>query len=415
MNLPILSGQERFITMKLSRRDWMQQAGTIAGVSLFAGLAVGEDLPTPALAPKPIQPAPGDALMDKVDQAIAVTKRRQLVVGEHSPWQVVHGVLALRQDMMMRKPDGTEISGIDWMASGALWRGDPIFMATPYGGQGHPFRSTNDKYHFEGHPTQFLGYMCEARLPLEFEFQAGPKKITVRDLINDAKMQIKEGPEVTWTLWALSHYLNTNEEWINARNEQWSIERMLKIELQDSVLNSACGGTHGLYALAYARNKHLVNGNKLNGVWLQADYKINRYIAEAERLQSRDGSFSAAYFKGPEQSRDFHTRLPANGHVLEFLMRSVPDEYLSKPWIRRGVESVATDLVDNRRVKCDCGPMFHALHALKLYKQRVLGGDYCERPMIQVVKGVPPVTVVAPAPPAPTDTVTAAPEAGIRQ
>lgn len=383
--------------MKLSHRDWIQIAGMVVGMSLLGGIVHAEESSDPARVPgTPQIVAKQDPLLDKVDQAIAVTARRRLEVGRHSPWQVVHGVLALRQDMMMVKPDGTEISGIEWMASGALWKGDTIFKVTPYGGQGHPFSA---KWDFEGHPTQFLGYMCEARLPLEFEFQAGPKKVTVKDIINDAKMQIKEGPEVTWTLWALSHYLDTNEEWVNARNEQWSIERMLKIEHQDSVLNSACGGTHGLYVLAYARNKHVLNGNKMTGVWLLADNKVRRYITEAERLQNPDGSFSAAYFRGPEQAREFTKRLPANGHVLEFLMRSVPDEYLSKAWVRRGVESVATDLIDNRRTPCDCGPLFHALHALKLYKQRVAGGDYCERPLIQVVKEAAKVPTEAPAPP----------------
>jgi hypothetical protein len=412
LNLPILSGQERFRTMKLSRRDWIRTVGTVAGISLFTGVAVGEESPEPAPIPKNIAQVPtNDPLLSKVEQAISVTTRRKLEVGVHSPWQVVHGVLALRQDMMMVKPDGTEISGIDWMASGALWKGDTIFKVTQYGGQGHPFSA---KWDFEGHPTQFLGYMCEARMPLDFEFQAGPKKITVRDIINDAKMQIKEGPEVTWTLWALSHYLDTNAEWINARNEQWSIERMLRIEHQNSVLNSACGGTHGLYALAYARNKHVVNGNRMTSTWLLADNKIKRYITEAERLQSPDGSFSAAYFRGPEQAREFTKRLPANGHVLEFLMRSVPDEDLNKTWIRRGVESVATDLIDNRRTPCDCGPLFHALHALKLYKQRAAGGDYCERPMIQVVKDAAKATTEAPQPPKENETVTAAPNAGTR-
>jgi len=383
--------------MKLSRRIWIRTAGMAVGIFVLGGIVQGQDPAASATAPNAAEVVvKRDALLEKVDQAIAVTSRRRLEVGKHSPWQVVHGVLALRQDMIMVRPDGSEISGIEWMASGALWKGDTIFKVTPYGGQGHPFSA---KWDFEGHPTQFLGYMCEARLPLDFEFQAGAKKITVRDIINDAKMQIKEGPEVTWTLWALAHYLDTNEEWINARKEQWSIERMLKIEHQDSVLNSACGGTHGLYALAYARNKHVLNGNKLNGVWLLADNKIRRYITEAERLQSPDGSFSAAYFRGPEQAKEFAKRLPANGHTLEFLMRSVPDEYLSQTWIRRGVDSVAADLIDNRRTPCDCGPLFHALHALKLYKQRVSGGDYCERPMLQVVRVGATSTTSAPPPP----------------
>lgn len=353
--------------MKLSRREWIKSVGTVAGLSLMGSWAIGQE-PVAAPAPTDELAADGvDPLLEKVQQAIAITTRRQLTAGKFSPWQVVHGILALRQDMKMKTPDGGEISGIDWMASGALWKGDTIFKVTPYGGEGHPFSA---KYDFQGHPTQFLGYMCEADMPLDFEFQAGPKKITVQDIINDAKMQITEGPEVTWTLWALSHYLKSNEEWTNAKGEPWNLERMVRIEYQQSVLNSACGGTHGLYALAYSRNKRLAQKLPLTGYWVYADMKVKRYIQEAKALQNRDGSFSSAYFRGPELGTDFVKRVPANGHTLEFLMCALPENDLKESWVRKGVESVAQDLIDNRRTECDCGPLFHALHALKMYNFR---------------------------------------------
>lgn len=358
--------------MKLSRREWIQSVGAAACLSTLGvnGLALGQEAPAPA--PVPADEVPGansDPLLEKVHQAIAITTRRQLTVGQHSPWQVVHGVLALRHEMMMKKPGGGEISGIDWMASGALWKNDTIFKATPYGGQGHPYST---KYDFEGHPTQFLGYMCEADMPLDFKFQAGPTKITVRDIINDAKMRITESPqvEVTWTLWALSHYLNSNEEWKNAQGEPWSIERLVRIEYQQQVTGSACGGTHGLYALAYSRNRRLAQKLPLSGWWIYGDMKVKQYIQEAKALQNQDGSFSVAHFMGPKHSTNFVERIPSNGHILEFLMCALPESELKAAWVRRGVESVAQDLIDNRRVECDCGPLFHALHALKMYNFR---------------------------------------------
>ncbi|MES2789398.1 MAG: hypothetical protein V4719_07240 [Planctomycetota bacterium] len=401
--------------MKLSRRDWIRTAGAATCMSLFGGLALGQEGAAPAPLPEGVEKAANiDPLLEKVEQAIAITTRRQLVVGQHSPWQVVHGVLALRQDMMMKKPGGGEISGIDWMASGALWKNETIFNVTPYGGQGHPF---SEKYAFEGHPTQFLGYMCEADMPLDFKFQAGPKAITVQDIINDAKMRMSEGPEVTWTLWALSHYLNSDATWMNARNEPWSIERMVQIEYQQSVLNSACGGTHGLYVLAYARNKRLAQKLPLKGWWVYADMKVKRYIQEAKSLQNRDGSFSAAYFRGPEASSDFVKRIPANGHTLEFLMCALPENELKQPWVRRGVESVAQDLIDNRKTPCDCGPLFHALHALKMYNYRANPNvkSYSERPPLQVVKeSEKAATSIAPAPPIPEDAISSQPGNNVR-
>jgi len=357
--------------MKLSRRDWIKSVGAVAGLSFVSagGLAYGQQTTGPTPVPAETDSVTtGDPLLEKVQQAIAITTRRQLIVGDHSPWQVVHGILALRQEMKMKLPGGGEISGIDWMASGALWKGESIFQVTPFGGRGHPFSA---KWQFEGHPTQFLGYMCEADMPLDFEFQAGPKKITIADIINDAKMQVTEGPEVTWTLWALSHYIGSNEEWTNAKGEPWSLERMVKIEHQQSVLNGACGGTHGLYALAYSRNKRMAQKLPLTGYWVYGDMKVKRYIQEAKALQNQDGSFSSAYFKGRENAREFEKRIPANGHMLEFLMCALPESELKQTWVRRGVESVAQDLIDNRRTPCDCGPLFHALHALKMYNFRV--------------------------------------------
>ncbi len=403
--------------MKLSRREWVKSVGTAASLSILGmgGKAFGQNSAVPApVPPDEVAGKEGDPLLEKVQQAIAITTRRQLTAGTHSPWQVVHGVLALRQDMKMKKPGGGEISGIDWMASGALWKGDTIFKVTPYGGEGHPFSA---KWDFEGHPTQFLGYMCEADMPLDFEFQAGPKKITVQDIINDAKMQITEAREITWTLWALSHYINSNEEWTNAKGEPWSIERMVRIEYQQSVLNSACGGTHGLYALAYARNKRLAQKLPLSGWWIHGDMKVKRYIQEARALQNPDGSFSSAYFRGRENIADFEKRIPANGHTLEFLMCALPESELKQTWVRRGVESVAQDLIDNRRTPCDCGPLFHALHALKIFNYRVNPNakGYSDLPAVEVVKeGEKADKKAAPEPPAAKEEISAEPGKTIR-
>ena len=372
--------------MLVSRREWLRAAGLI-----FGALAVAPD----AWSQEPVKVAPPpappggelDPLLEKVLQAIAITSRRQLRVGEfaagkevHSPWQVVHGILALRQDLMVKQDDGSEIQALEWIARGATWKGEPLFEATEHGGRGHPFSKA---YDFEGHPTQFLGYMCEVDLPLDFLIQTPTKPISIGDIIKDAQMSVTEGPEVTWTLWALSHYLEPDAQWVNAKGEPWSIERMLRIQIQESVLSGACGGCHGLYALAYARNRYLAATKRpLSGVWLEADYKVKRYINEARALQNSDGSFSANYFRGPEYSSDFTRRLPANGHILELLMVALPESELHQQWVRNGVYAVAQDLIDNRRKPADCGPLFHALHALKMYNFRVNSNAkaYSERP-----------------------------------
>jgi hypothetical protein len=171
-------------------------------------------------------------------------------------------------------------------------------------------------------------------------------------------------------LWALSKYLPSNAAWTNNKGEQWSIERLVEKQAHANFNKSACGGTHGLFALAHARKYHLDAGNELTGVWIEADQTIKKYINTARALQYTDGTFSCGYFAYKDYKKDFAERLSPTGHTLEFLMMAVSDEELEKEWVRKGVEAVADDLINNRRLAVDCGPLYHALDGLVIYLER---------------------------------------------
>ena len=158
------------------------------------------------------------------------------------------------------------------------------------------------------------------------------------------KWIFRQGPEITWTLWALSHYLDTNAQWHNRHGEPWSIERMVQIQTRESVISAPCGGTHGLFALSYARNKHLATGGTIRGVWMEADQKIQRFIEEGRVLQNSDGSFSTEYFRGRGFSNDFNDRIAHSGHMLEWLMMALPQSRLKEPWVRKGLDRLADRL-----------------------------------------------------------------------
>jgi len=303
-----------------SQHIWIRY---IIALALFAGVLPvrGEE---PAKGPDIVQtantpvPTSGDEFTDLIERAIRVTSQRKLTAGVHTPWQVVHGILAQRWDLKLALKDNPteEVSGIEWITSGIYFDGMPLWEATPYGGRGHPFTRP---YAFEGHPTQFLGYMCMSNIPLDYEVQTPTKIITIKDIIKDAKMQVNGNAEITWTLWALAHYEEPDAQWFNAAGEPWSIERLVKLQVDEAAEQSACGGCHGLFALAYARNMYLSTlpeGKKhLRGVWFEADQKIKRYIALAKALQNPDGSFSTEHFRGPGYSDDFATRIFPGAHA----------------------------------------------------------------------------------------------------
>ena len=302
-----------------------------------------------------------------INDAVSISSRRYLTADVHTPWQIMHGLLALR-DQYKIKVDGEKVSALNWLTQRRSYKGQPIIEHTPHGGRFHTF---TEPYAFEGHPNQFLAISTMSELSVDFAFNTTVGgQVTIQDMINNAKADVNDREEITWTLWALSRYLPVDSEWISAAGEPWSIERLVQIQTYANPVDAACGGTHGLFALSLARNSYLSTGRPLRGIWLEADQKIKRFIAKSKSLQNPDGTFSTEYFKGPGESSDFGKRIATSGHILEFLMVAAQDDQLQHEWMQKAVFAVANDLVENRKEAADCGPLYHALHALVLYRQR---------------------------------------------
>lgn len=310
-----------------------------------------------------------DSLVKFVWETREAQRRRLLSTKEHTPWQIMHGLLGLRQDFLISH-NGQAVNGLDWIYTGPTYMNESWFQKSPHGGRAHPF---SKPYWFEGHINQFLAILSMCNIPLDQQFATPQGPITMRDMLKNAQMTVNAKEEVTWTLWALSTYLPSDATWVNAAGEQWSIEKLVQIETGKKVggPTSPCGGTHGLFALARARNVYLRTGKPLRGVWLEADQKIKRYTETARLLRNNDGSLSSAFFKQKEYKQDFDKRMASEGHVLEFLMMAVSQEQLKEPWVRKAIETTANDLMNNRKAYVSCSPLYHATNALSIYLERV--------------------------------------------
>jgi hypothetical protein len=278
-------------------------------------------------------------------------------------------MLAYRREYMI-KQNGVKVNALNWIASGPVYKNQPWFEKMPYGAHAHPYN--NVPYAFQGHPNQFLAYMTMCDLPLDFKFKAaGDQTVTISDFLNGAQMEVNDREEVTWTLWFLAHYLETDAHWINKDGQPWSMERLVQIENGKVVTSAACGGTHGLFALAYARNGFRASGRTLYGPWLEADQKVQRYVEEARANQNPDGTFSSNYFQGPGYSTDFVKRIGTTGHILEFICVALPQSRMSEDWIRRAAAALAHDLIENRQAAAECGALYHAVDGLAIYRTRL--------------------------------------------
>lgn len=347
-----------------------------------------------------------DRLVELVKETVEVTSRRMLSTEQHTPWQMIHALLGLRNEWSILH-EGNPVSGLDWIAAGQSFENEYWFEKTQFGGRAHPY---SRPYAFEGHANQTIALISMCGVGLDREFGTAGGTVTMRDMIRHAQMTVTSKDEPTWTLWALSRYLPPSAQWRNKDGDYWSIERLVKEQVDKPMKGAPCGGTHGLFALAHARNVYLQQGNQLRGVWLEADYKIRKYINTARFLQNRDGSLSSNYFRGREYNPDFNKRMASVGHTLEFLMIALPQKELNQPWVRRAIESAARELMNNRRAYVKCSPLYHTVNALNIYLDRVNPAQPAkvainpERKTVQADKpkpkksGVPVKTVSQPKP-----------------
>lgn len=324
--------------------------------------------PLMAMAPAAGATPTADQFQAQLDLAIEVSSRRFLRANEHSPWQIFHGLLALKQDFQLILGN-KKVNAIEWIAtSEPRFDNQPLLMKTPFGGKFHSFTRP---YAFEGHPAQFLALLSQSDLPVGYKFKVGNDHITVGDIINNTMKEVNTREEVTWVLWGLQHYLKPDTQWVNQHNEPWSIERLVQIETASPVVGAPCGGNHRLFALTRTRDKHLKHGGKLTGNWLQADHKIRQHIEVARSLQNYDGSFSAKFYETSGHTTDLNQRFNTTGHTMEFLSIALPDARLNEQWVRNAVTALSNDLVVNRQRQIDCGPLYHTLNSLIIYRSRI--------------------------------------------
>ncbi len=279
------------------------------------------------------QPASQDELRVRIDRALDYNRsHRHMDQGTNAAWQVVHGVLVYGPDLQMYK-DGKLVSALDY-----LLRGGPIngWNLRPADHGVMSVLEAGSKTGM-GHPDQWIGYLSQCGLSLDEPLMVGGKEYKVGDLLSQSQWDIYPGMEATWTLMAASAYLPADAHWTARDGSEWTIDRIVDMEADADPDTAACGGSHRMYALAVALNRHLEAGGKLEGPWLKADQKIKEAVAKVRANQQPDGTYSTNYFQRPSTSDDMGTRLGTTGHTFEFLTVALNDEQIHSPWFNKSL------------------------------------------------------------------------------
>ena len=310
----------------------------------------------PANSPELVFARSDEQIRDAIDNALTSTyHNRTLNTDEHAAWQILHGVLTYKQDFRVLHRDHY-VTALDYALTGGSIQGwtfergnlGPLAVVEPGTKSG------------QGHADQWLAIVAQCGLDSDHIIDVHGRTFTIGDWVR----QVQYG---------LTLYLPTDATWTASDGHTWSVERLLQLEVDKDINDSACGGTHRLIGMSMALNQHLAQSGKIEGVWKLADSKIQDYIELARQFQNPDGSFSTKYFERPATSADLAKALSTTGHMVEFLSISLTDLQLQEAWVKRAVVFLCDVFRRTESFDLECGGLYHAAHGLAIYRERMFG------------------------------------------
>src|SRR5262249_11785864 len=163
----------------------------------------------------------------------------------------------------------------------------------------------------QGHQDQFIAEMAQWGMAADQKFVVLGKDYTYMDFVRHAQMRarVSANQELSWAVLVLGQYLGTDLDWTNAHGEHLRYDDLVRYELDASIDQAACGGTHRLFGLTWAYHLRMQQTHKREGIWTEVAAKIVKYRDLARQLQNPDGSFSTSFFRGPGNASDKQLRI----------------------------------------------------------------------------------------------------------
>jgi len=328
---------------------------------------------------KPPEPFEPDRLKTRVEAALQDVRDRDLLT-THAFWTVFHGILGtgLEKTMLTDSTDPKtkkKVNAIDYICDGGEIRGLQ-FLPTKDGLDVVDTRTRPDlQFVAQGHQDQFIAEMTQWGMPKTRKFKVANRNFTFEDFIKQSKARasVTKNQELSWAIIVIAQFYGTEYSWTNSAGEKLHMRDVVKYELDASINEAACGGTHRLFGLTWAYHLHLKYGGKSEGVWKNVEAKIAQYKKLARDLQNPDGMLSTAYFKSKENQPNAELRISTTGHIVEWLALAMTDDELKAPWMQRAVHALAMQLLDLKDDAIDGGALYHAAHGLHIYHERVWG------------------------------------------
>ena len=307
-------------------------------------------------------------LRSRMRTVLSFYYRKPLNTQQNNPWEIMHGMLSYELHSRVRDggPKGRPMTAVGHLCFNRPSKRQQLMRMTPEG-----FIDAPIGVGLQGHLGQLMAMLAQCNVSPDYPIRIDDEKLTIHDLIRSEQRTCYTKSELTFKLMGLGHYLASDAEWTNDRGEAWDIPRLIKEERTQRIRGAACGGTHRLSGLSLAYRRREARGEPLDGEYLEAARFVSQYQTLAFKLQNSDGSLSTEWFRGRGAEEDIERRIRTTGHLLEWLVYSLPDEQLRSSRTVRAVNYLTNLLATNANQEWHLGSLGHAIHALVLYDKRV--------------------------------------------
>lgn len=320
--------------------------------------------------PSPLPPLSQNQknLRAKIRRVIKSYYTRPLNSRDNDPWELMHGMLAYGVHSKIRQggPSGETITLVGWLCYNKPSKGFTLLYLTPE----NELRAKQG-VGLQGHMGQFLAMLAQCQVSPDYPIRVRNTEFSINDLIEAEQKTCYAKSELTFKLIALMHYLDSDASWVNDQGQSWDIPRLIREEMAQPIRGAACGGTHRLSGLSLAARTRVRRSEPLDGDYLRAAQFVEKYQNYAFQLQNRDGSLSTEWFRGRGEEDDMDRRVKTTGHILEWLCYSLPDKDVRSGRTFAAANYLSTLLATNFNHEWEVGPLGHAIHALRLYDERV--------------------------------------------
>jgi hypothetical protein len=330
------------------------------------------------VAPTPLPAGP----RYRIESAVQNVRERDLLT-TNGFWTVFHGILGLGPSVQLLDPTThKKINALDYICSGGRLDG-LRFIPTEWG---LDVETTGPTARGQGHQDYFIAEMAVWDMEPTRKFRVFGKEYTFADFVNHTKMRasVTMNQELSWAIVVIGRYLGTDLEWTNGYDEKLRFEDLVRYELDASISEAACGGTHRLSGLNYVYQLHLKHGGKTEGVWKEVTEKTAKYRDLAKKYQNGDGSFSTDFFNGPANIEDKQRRIYCTGHTLEWLAQALTVEELKEPWMQDAANALSLMILDLQGQSIEGGSLYHAVHGLLIYYARVYDKETLGPPELHI-------------------------------